>query len=363
MKIREIRLKNFRNYESLKLKFNPNINIFVGNNGSGKTNIIESIYVLALTKSFRGLTYDVLIQNGFHSCEIEGLLEKKINHTYRLEMNSDGKKAFINNNKVEKMSNYISNIQVILFTPDDMNIIKDTPSVRRKFLNIEISQLDNSYLNLINNYNKLLKQRNSYLKTMAISKLASEDYLNIITDKLIRNGLLIYQKRFDFINNINLRIDKNLKKISNKSSLFVEYLSDYKLNNYEEISKKYKRLLEKDMFNGQTTFGIHKDDIKFIFDEDDVRLYGSEGQQKNTLLAFKLSEVDLFKKSTGEYPILILDDLFSELDKYKIKNILKFIQKNIQTFITVTEVEKLDEKILNNSTVFRVKNQKAEVIK
>ena len=188
MQITNLKLTNFRNYNLLNLNFSNRLNIFYGDNGSGKTNILESIYVLALTKSFRTINDKNIIKNAEVKTKVEGEILDKRKIKYSIEISSDGKKVKINNNNILKLSDYISSINVVLFNPNDLDMIKTTPSFRRKCLNMDLSQLDNSYLKLLNTYNKILKQRNSYLKTMYINSLAQEDYLNILTDNLIEIG-------------------------------------------------------------------------------------------------------------------------------------------------------------------------------
>ena len=184
MKIQHLKVLNFRNYEKMELDFSPNYNIIYGNNGVGKTNLVESIYVLALTKSFRGSVDKVLIMNNKDVCRVEGIISDKFETKYKIIIKADGKKVKINDTKVDKLSDYISKINVVLFNPDDLRFIKDSPSVRRKAINLEISQLNNVYLKNLNMYNKLVKQRNSYLKTTNINAYSSSDYLEILTNKI-----------------------------------------------------------------------------------------------------------------------------------------------------------------------------------
>ena len=199
MQIHQLKIVNFRNYDKLQVVFSHKCNLIFGNNVIGKTNLVEAIYVLALTKSFRGTLDKVLIKNGKESTKIEASIKNNIINNYQLMISNDGKKVKINNNNISKLSDYISKISVILFNPDDLRFIKDTPSIRRKNLNVDISQLNNIYLKLLNNYNKLLKQRNLYLKSMNINSNTDSDYLDVITDKLIEIGIKIYQYIKEFI--------------------------------------------------------------------------------------------------------------------------------------------------------------------
>ena len=353
MKIQQLKLLNFRNYEKLNLFFSPYCNIIYGHNGGGKTNLIESIYVLALTKSFRGTVDKILIMNNKDITRIDGYMkDNDFINKYRIIIKDSGKKVKINETNVDKLSDYISKISVVLFNPDDLRFIKDSPSVRRKSINVDISQLNNTYLKNLNAYNKLLKQRNMYLKTVNINANSSSDYLEVLTEKIIDVGEKIYNSRFKFLTIINDLIGKYYYKICGISNLKLEYVSDF--NDFNKNKKLYKDSLNKDIILGKTTIGVHHDDIKFTIDDKLLKDYGSEGQQKNAIIAYKLSEIDIFKKVKNEYPILILDDLFSELDKEKINNILNLISNDIQTFITTTEVDKIDKKILDSSYLFEV---------
>lgn len=361
MKITNLKLYNFRNYENLSLEFSNKQNIIIGQNGTGKTNIVEAIYVLAITKSFRGSLDKVLINHKKSEMSIEGRVKDKIIHNYKLNLSDDGKIVKIDNNKIAKLSNYISKINVVLFTPEDTNVIKDAPSSRRNMINIEISQMENGYLHLLNEYNKVLKQRNAFLKLMYVNKLASPDYLWILTEKLIDFGLEIADYRQKFIDNINKYYDEISYEITKKRGLKVSYVSSYKNKDKNELLKKYRSYLDKDIIIGKTNIGIHHDDFVFSINGNNLKDYGSEGEQKNAIICFKLAEIEIFMKDKKIYPILILDDLFSELDGKKINNILKKLNKNLQIFITTTDLKHINTKILNNCTVFNV--NKGKVVK
>ena len=354
MKIQRLKLLNFRNYESKQFEFSDKFNIIYGQNGSGKTNLVESIYVLALTKSFRGSVDKVLLMNNKDVCRVEGTIEDNYVNNYKIIIKPDGKKVKINNTKVDKLSDYISKISIVLFNPDDLRFIKDSPSIRRNAINLEISQINNAYLKKLNMYNKLLKQRNVYLKTANINGNSSSEYLNILTDKLIDYGESIYNSRKKYIDLVNSKISEFYEKICGISDLKLEYVSDYKNFDKDKIKDKYQENLNRDIILGKTTFGIHHDDIKFKLNGFNIKDYGSEGQQKNAIIAYKLCELEIFYQIRGNYPILILDDLFSELDREKINNILDLINEDIQTFITTTEIDKINSSILDKSKLFKI---------
>ncbi len=356
MKIKSLNITNFRNYEKIKVSFNDSLNIIYGLNGVGKTNLVEAIYVLALTKSFRTNVDKNLIKNGELSLKIEGEVEKSSLDSYQVIINKEGKKVKINNNLQSKISDYISNINIILLEPDEQRIFDLAPSARRKLLNIEISQLNKEYIFLLNDYNKLLKQRNFYLREMFINGNKDRSYLDILTDKLVDNGLKIHHYRLDFINKINEYINEFYNEIFGFGNVIIKYLSDYSQKNKDDLIKSYKKYYDKEISIGKTAIGIHHDDIIFELDNKNINEWGSNGQRKNSVLAFKLAEIRLFEKEKNEEPILILDDVFSALDNEKIKNIVKLLNNNIQTFITTTDLDKIDKKLLENANLFKVEN-------
>lgn len=334
-----LKLLNFRNYEFLDLKFHPTLNLIHGNNGEGKTNLVEAIYVLGLTRSFRIVSDKTLIRKEMLAAKIEGNVHNRYETNYKLILSKDGKKVKINNNNVLKLSDYVSKINIVLFHPNDLKIIKDTPSIRRKSLNIDISQLNLSYLKDLNHYNIVLKQRNAYLKQMLINGNQSSSYLDILTEKLVEIGKRIYLERKKFVEMLNSYISDIYFQIAGKGKLEIKYISDYSDLEEEQFLDIYHKSLKKDLTFGKTNLGIHTDDLTFLLDDYDLREYGSEGQQKNAIISMKFAELELFKEKKGYYPILILDDLFSELDEHKIQNILGFLSKDIQVFITTTNPE------------------------
>ncbi|NMA50770.1 MAG: DNA replication/repair protein RecF [Mollicutes bacterium] len=356
MKIKKIELKNYRNYEKLKLDFFDDLNIIYGNNGSGKTNIVEAIYILALTKSFRTNNDQNLIKIGTDFASVSAEIEKKDKEKFKIEIFKEGKCVYYNDDKVKKISDYITKINVVLFNPLDVKIYNDSPSMRRKLLNVEISQINKEYLMLLSNYNKLLKNRNIYLKQMHINGNSSMEYINILTNKLIEYGLKINNIRENYIEMINSNISQIYKNIFGYGELTVKYESFYNNKTKEELIAFYKKNLIKELSFGKTLYGINRDDIKFILDKKLLKDFGSIGQQKNAFIAFKLSEIIIIKKKTGEYPILILDDLFSELDDIKINNIITMLNKEVQTFITTTDIDKINKKLIKNSIIYYIDN-------
>lgn len=333
-----LNLLNFRNYEALHLRFHPTLNLIYGNNGEGKTNLVEAIYVLGLTRSFRMVNDRTLILKNATCAKIMGNVHNRYETNYQIVLNKDGKKVQINKKKVLKLSDYVSKINIILFHPNDLKIIKDTPSIRRKNLNIDISQLNLDYLKNLSYYNKVLKQRNAYLKQLLTNGNNDESFLNVLTVKLVEYGQKVHEERKKIIDLLNTYISDIYLKISSKGELKIEYISDFNGLSNQKILELYDKSLKKDLTFGKTNLGIHTDDLIFYLDGNDLKDYGSEGQQKNAIIAMKFAELELFKKKKGYYPILILDDLFSELDEEKIQNILNYIPEDIQVFITITNL-------------------------
>ena len=364
MKITKINLLNFRNYEKSDIKFNNNMNIFVGDNAQGKTNILESIVILALTKSHRVGVNPNIIKFDKHKCSIKGTI-KKNNIISKLEYTQidDKKELFINNNKIKKNSDYISNLNVIIFTPDDLEIIKGSPVYRRNLLNIELSQISSKYLNAYNEFNKILKTRNEYLKILFSNSIADKSYLDVLTDKLIDKAVIIYQMRNDYINKINEVIDEKYSAIGGIGRIFVKYNPNLYFEKYDYdyiksiLQTNFDNNYEKELKYGMTLFGPHRDDFAFLVDDIDLKYFGSQGQQKLAILSLKLSEIGIFKEYTNYNPVLLLDDILSEFDLKKRNKLLKYINSlDIQSIITTTDLKNINKKYLDNSFVFNVDN-------
>ncbi len=354
MKIDSLSLMNFRNYETLNISFG-NLNIIYGLNGSGKTNIVEAIYMLALTKSFRINNDKIMIKKGKIKAKIKGnVLKKNDENEFGVEISNDGKIVTINGEKQDKVSDYVSRINVILFNPSDTRLIDDAPSERRKMLNIEISQIYKEYLVVLTNYQRILKQRNFYIRGMYINGSYTSEYLDILTKKLVEYGKDICKYRQDFVDNINKYIISNYEKIFGSGTLKIRYVSTFKNKSEDDLIKRFKDNYQKELSVGKTLEGIHHDDIMFVLDNNNLKEWGSEGQRKNAIISFKLAEINVIYDIKGYYPILILDDLFSELDKEKITNLLGMLDRNVQTFITTTDLKNISKKVIKDAKKIKV---------
>jgi len=354
MKIDSLSLMNFRNYETLNISFGD-LNIIYGLNGSGKTNIIEAIYTLALTKSFRINNDKVMIKKGKIKAKIKGnVLKNGDENTFGVEISNDGKVVTINDERQDKVSDYVSRINVILFNPSDTRLIDEAPMIRRKMLNIEISQIYKEYLVILTNYQRILKQRNFYLRGMYVNGSYTNTYLDILTKKLIEYGSIICKYREKFVDNINKYIASNYEKIFGSGTLKIRYVSTFKNKSEDDLIKRYKDNYQKELSVGKTLEGIHHDDIVFVLDNNNLKEWGSEGQRKNAIISFKLAEINVINEIKGYYPILILDDLFSELDKEKVTNLLGMLDRNVQTFMTTTDLKNISKKVIKDAKKFKV---------
>ena len=362
MILRKVKLINFRNYKKLSLNLDKKINIFIGDNAQGKTNILESIYFLALTKSYRTVDQN-LIRKEAVAAKVNG--EIKDNSIYRsmsVEISKDSKIVRINNNEVKKISDYITNLNVILISPEDISIIQGTPAERRNFLNIELSQLSRNYIKKYNEFNKLLKIRNNYLKMLYKSSNPDRRYLDSVTDNLIEREVDIYKERKMFIDKINERITQIFENITGKKNFKVKYETHVEFSEFTDkcisdtLKERYNRNYMKEVENGMTLYGPHRDDLSFTLDNDDIKLYGSQGQQKVATIALKLSEIDIFKEVKDSYPIILLDDIFSELDTKSRNKLIGYINRDIQVVITSNDTKGLNKKFLDIAKISKVVN-------
>lgn len=357
MYLKNIKIKNFRNIENLDLELNRNINVFIGNNAQGKTSILESIYVLAFTKSIRVVDDYDLINKNCDFALIKGLVKsERVSKNMEILLQKTGKSLKINKQPVTRLTDYVSALNVIMFSPDDLDIIKKSPLIRRNLINIELCQLFPNYMRVLNEYNKILKIRNEYIRKSYND--IDRDYLDVLTDKLIDRAIVIMEYRDKFIENVNSYIDNIFYKIMGVHGLKVIYNKSLSTSDKNDIKKFYYDNFFNEVNKKMTLFGPHRDDLTFYLNGDDLKFYGSQGQQRVAILAFKLAEIGLFKECKGYYPIVLLDDIFSELDISKRNKLLKFIKSNIQFIITTTDIKNISEKIIEKADVFKMKNGK-----
>lgn len=354
MKIESLKLKNFRNYELLSLGFDKSTNIFYGDNAQGKTNILEAVYLSGTTKSHRGTKDKDMIQFGANESHIETIVEKNgIKYQIDMHLKKNSPKGIaINKIPIRKASELFGIINIVFFSPEDLNIIKNGPGERRRFIDLELSQLDKVYLNNLSNYNRIVNQRNHLLKEIDYNKGALET-LDIWDMQLIQCGNKIVERRQKFIEEINKIISNIHKKLTgNREDIKIVYEPSNGALSFEQALLKNK---EKDLRIKSTSVGPHRDDIAFLVSDIDIRKYGSQGQQRTAALSLKLSEIELVKQSIHDTPVLLLDDVLSELDKHRQNYLLDSIH-DIQTLITCTGVDEFVNHRFSINKVFHVQN-------
>lgn len=353
MYIKKIKLINFRNYIEQELEFSRYINIIYGDNAQGKTNILEAIFLCALGKSYRAKKEKELINFEKENAHVEiNYIKEDREGTIELELNQN-KTFFINGIKQKKISDIIGKVNIVMFTPDDIEIIKDGPQKRRKFLDVMISGIKPNYLYLLSNYLKVLEQRNLYLKQIKFEN-KPEELLDIWDEKLSELDNKIFEYRKYYIQKINEKI-KDIHKYITKcgkengfEEISIKYLSnaDTKEKYYENL-KKFRKL---DINRGITSVGIHRDDFSILIDGKNTSIYGSQGQQRTAILSLKMSELEIIYDEIGERPILLLDDFMSELDEGRRNSLLTGIKEN-QVIITCTD--KID---INSEKIYKIEN-------
>ena len=340
MYIEKIRLQNFRNYENLEIDLNKNINIIYGENAQGKTNIIESIFLCAFGKSFRTSKEKEMIKFNKEKSLVEAFYQKK-DRDGKIKIELGNKKQIsLNGIKIKKLSELLGNINIVIFTPEDINILRDGPVKRRRFLDMMIGQLRPNYVYNLNMYTKTIEQRNNYLRQIK-EENKPEDMLEIWDEKLAEYGEKVYIYRKEFIEKLYNKINEIHGNITdNKETLKIEFISN--CDNKEKYLKLLKERRKLDIIKGFTTKGIHRDDFVIYINGKEVNIYGSQGQNRTVVLSLKIAELNVIYEEIGEYPILLLDDFMSELDEVRRKNFLNNI-KNTQVILTCTEKIDLPE--------------------
>lgn len=339
--IKEITLKNFRLFDELNLKTNNSLVIFSGANATGKTSVLEAIYFLATTKSHRTNDILTLIKNDkeFAMCEVNEL--KK----YKTVISSCGKSLFINGVEIKKTSEFIGNLNVVMFSPSDLSLINGAKGEKRRFLDLELSLLDKSYLSASSHYKKILRERNEALK----SSNADLKYLDILTSDLAKYTLIIYQKRISFLSSLNkileaICLDMDIEQIK------LCYNKTYG----DDIYLSFKNKLASDLFNKTTNIGVHRDDFSILINDCDSKQYASNGQARTIIIAIKLALKQYIYDTCGVEPILLLDDVFAALDKKRIASITKYVNNSHQTFITTTSILEIPDELLKNAMIIHL---------
>jgi len=367
LKIKSVRLKKFRNYDELNLNLNPDLNIIIGDNAQGKTNLLESIYVAGFSKSFRTNKESELIQFESEYTQVKIEIEKDNGYTEKIEyrINQKSKKEFlINNVNISKVSELLGSVNIILFFPDDLKLIKESPSERRRFINRELSHISKTYYADLIDYNQILFQRNELLKKI-IFQPDLKDTLDIWNEQLAEKGSKIIFKRQSFIKKLDV-ISKGIHEsiTEGKENLSIKYNTS--INNLENYDKIKGELLDKlnqnlalDLKRGYTSVGPHRDDIDIEINHINIKAFGSQGQQRTAALSIKLSEISIIREEVGDSPILLLDDVMSELDLQRQRDLIETL-KGVQTIITTTDISNLLDDYINSSKIIKIINGKQE---
>lgn len=367
MYLEELKLRDFRNYAEIDVSFSPQINILIGKNAQGKTNLLEAIYVLAMARSHRTNNERELIGLKKKQSYLSARIVKQTgSFPLEISLSTKGKKAKVNHLEKARLSQYIGNLNVILFAPEDLNLVKGSPAIRRRFIDMEFGQIDPLYLYNLTRYRIVLKQRNSYLKQLQQKKATDMLYLDVLTEQLVKFAKTIITKRLAFLKElekqaqmIHSQITQDNEKLSfeYESSLKnIQKLSENEIAHY--LQAELKQIRAKEILQGTTLLGPHRDDVLFMIDQKNVQTYGSQGQQRTTALSIKLAEIELMKAKTGEYPILLLDDVLSELDGERQTHLLKAIQGKVQTFLTTPGLNDITKQLLKEPKIFHIENGK-----
>ena len=371
MKIKSLKLLYFRNYLSTNIEVHPSLNVLVGNNANGKTNIIESIFCLALGKSYRTKSDSECIMFGETATAMSCIVNKNNRELdIMLGINNKGKSAKIAGIKKTKLTDFVGELNVVLFSPEDLQIVKGSPALRREFMNREFYQFSRIYHKYYLMSQHLLKQRNSYLKDMR--KNPKDDmslaYLETLTSQLAKVALYITKERVSFVQDISKLTYKNMLNISNgQETLKIKYKSSVldalniaEINDESFTEENLTKVMMKksfdDIMRGSTKIGPQHDDLEFYINDLDAKMYASQGQQRSIVLSLKLAEINYLKEKTGTYPVLLLDDVLSELDKNRQLKLLDAINENVQTFITTPSISDIKEDLLKKAKVFKIED-------
>ena len=371
MRIKSLKLLYFRNYLSANIEVHPSLNVLVGNNANGKTNIIESIFCLALGKSYRTKSDSECIMFGEAATAMSCVVNKNDkNLDIMLGINNKGKSAKIAGIKKTKLTDFVGELNVVLFSPEDLQLVKGSPALRREFINREFYQYSRIYHKYYLMYQHLLKQRNSYLKDMRKNPKdeMSLAYLETITSQLAKVAMYITKERVSFVHEISALTYRNMLNISNgQETLKIKYkssvleslnITDVNDTNFteENLVKVMMKKSFDDIMRGSTKIGPHQDDLEFYINDLDAKMYASQGQQRSIVLSLKLAEINYLKSKTGTYPVLLLDDVLSELDKNRQLKLLDAINENVQTFITTPSISDIKEDLLKKAKVFKIED-------
>jgi DNA replication and repair protein RecF len=362
--IKKLSLKNFRNYETAELEFTKNINIMIGNNAQGKTSLNEGIYALSTTKSHRTSKDIQMIRFEQEFAKVDTVISLPDDDDVELSLSitKKGKTAKYNGVPASKLSGYVGKLKTVFFAPEDLELIKGSPTIRRRFLNMEIGQIDPLYIHHLASYSKILKQRNELLKNYVESE-SGQLMLEVLTEQLVPHLVYLLNKRSWFLKSLEVHGSKVHAFITNsKEDISFKYVNSMRIDDItaDALMRKFESLYVNDKRMRTTTVGAHRDDFLVCLSDMNEHEFASQGQQRTAILSIKLAEIDLIHATANVYPVLLLDDVLSELDDTRQIKLLASMKDKTQTFITTTSIAGIDEQILNVADVFRVDEGKIE---
>lgn len=362
MHVKQLSLKHYRNYEELSLEFEPGIHLFIGDNAQGKTNFLEALHVLALAKSHRTSQDKQLITWNKDKAVLKGMIERKRGSLpLELSISKKGKMAKYNHIEQNRLSDYIGGLNVVLFAPEDLQLIKGSPQMRRRFLDMEIGQINSTYLFHLSRYYQLLSQRNALLKDW--HNRPNQAMIDVFTVQLIEEAAKLIWRRNQYVRSLQTSAGLVHQQISKgKENLTLKYVFSAPLSAdmteeeiRETLTDQFDQISVKEQRRGTTLIGPHRDDLSFLINGRNVQIYGSQGQQRTAALSLKLAEIELIHDEIKEYPVLLLDDVLSELDDHRRTHLLQTMQNKVQTFVTNTSVEGIDRHTLRESFIYYVR--------
>lgn len=362
MHIQQLTLQNYRNYEQQSIVFENGVNLFIGENAQGKTNVLEAIYLLAIGKSHRTSKDSDLIRHTAEEARIQSVIERD-GRTVELSMafGSQGKRASVNGILQNKMTDFIGHFQVVLFAPEDLQLVKGGPGLRRRFIDMELGQTQPAYLYHLSHYQRVLQQRNVLLKQSAIDEIL----LDTLDEQLVEHGTQVLTRRSKFIRDIAALANEVYGTIADhREKLTMTYINSIpsltELNDASTVTEIYTRGLHSkrrsDLQTGYTTIGPHRDDVIFYLNGQAVQSFASQGQQRTIALSLRLAEIDFIYREIHEYPVLLLDDVLSELDDMRQTNLILSMSKKVQTVITTTSLFQLDGKLDQRTRLLHVRS-------
>ncbi|AXF56504.1 DNA replication/repair protein RecF [Salicibibacter kimchii] len=366
MYVRDLSISGYRNLEATTLAFENTVNLFIGENAQGKTNLMEALYVLGFAKSHRTNRDRELVTWGKDYARIHGEINKRIHSlSLDIQLSTRGKRAKLNGLEQQRVSEFIGALNIVMFAPEDLNLVKGGPKQRRRFIDMEIGQISNVYLYHLSQYHRILKQRNQLLKEYAQNRTNEATVMHeVLTEQLVKTAAQVVQRRLSFINQLQKWAGPTHRSISRQlEELQIAYVPsadvslELDLSTIENIyANAFQEKKEQEMRRGLTLIGPHREDLAIYVNDRDIQTYGSQGQQRTAALSLKLAEIELIEKETADPPVLLLDDVLSELDDFRQSHLLNSIQGKVQTFITTTNISGIKHEVLQQAKTFHVNN-------